>query len=443
MKQIMKTIMNIFLIVLLVSSMTVAVFAEEMEYESISSGEAIIVSLVNQDPDPAVAGEIVELRVGVQNNGQTPAEDLVVKFQPEYPFEAIAGEDYVKEIGTLSSIQSNEGIKVLKFKVKVSGDAREDTYQANVLQYKKGYSSSFIEHELDVDVKSNENAEIIYINKVSLIPGSQDELEFTIHNVGNTPLEDLTFSWFNEDEVVLPVGSADTKYIDEIPIGEKKTLTYDVIADSNALPGLYKLILSLTYDDPITGIEKTITNNAGIYIGGATDFEIAFSEYSQGEISFTVANVGSNPAYSVAVKVPEQQGWNPTGASTSIIGNLNNGDYTIASFDLQGISPTISLEIIYTDTRGERITIEKNVSMGSSASVMFSADTEGSIKTGSETKTETGSRRMNPISSMSNAGSNLAPVITVAKYVAYAVILLLVGFFGFKYYKKKNLKKRR
>ena len=52
------------------------------------------------------------------------------------------------------------------------------------------------------------------------------------------------------------------------------------------------------------------------------------------KISLSVANVGNNMAYAVKVSVPEQEGYRVSGSSSTIVGNLQKGDYTIASFNV-------------------------------------------------------------------------------------------------------------
>ena len=108
-----------------------------------------------------------------------------------------------------------------------------------------------------------------------------------------------------------------------------------MIADTNAQPGLYKLNLYLSYGDSISNKTNKISTIAGVYVGGGTDFDVAFSDNANGQMSFTVANIGSNPANSVSVVIPEQNSWSVSGSNSVIIGNLNKGDYTVASFKLQ------------------------------------------------------------------------------------------------------------
>ncbi|NQU78774.1 hypothetical protein HQ545_03305 [Candidatus Woesearchaeota archaeon] len=369
------------------------------DYEYISDSDILTASMVNQDPDTAIAGNVVELRIGVENWGSKPAESYHVEIMLEYPFQALPGEEYVKETGMLQGFQTDEDQKIVKFKLRTDRDTTQGSYDLNILIYKTGERDfTAIKKTLSVDISNRESAEVIYIDKVKLMPGKQTPIEFTINNVGRAPLRDMSFSWSNEDDVVLPVGSSDTKYVKYLGVGETTTITYDVIADTNADPGLYKLELSLTYEDTVTGELTGITNNAGVYVGGETDFEIAFSDSSASETSFSVANIGSNPASSVSVIVPEQPGWSVIGPNSMIIGNLNKGDYTVASFKLQRTGSlgsartpsreemtnmtdeelseirqkkagsadanTINVIVAYTDTMGERDNIEKQVKMG-------------------------------------------------------------------------------
>jgi hypothetical protein len=191
------------------------------------------------------------------------------------------------------------------------------------------------------------------------------------------------------DGIILPVFSDDTKYIKYLDVGDSIELNYTVIADVNAEPGLYQLDLSLKYESLINTTSTVIKTKAGVFVGGETDFDVAFSESTQGQTSLSVANTGNNPALSVSVRIPEQDSFRVIGSNSAIIGNLDKGDYTIVSFqivsgitsnfssqsrqrfqqqDLQKLreqagrgSNKLKVVIDYTDTTGERRSVEKNV----------------------------------------------------------------------------------
>jgi hypothetical protein len=367
------------------------VIGSVMAATELSDITALSLSLVNQDPDPVSAGDIVEVRVGVQNLGGTAAADTVVMVAPKYPFSLVEGEDVTQEIGTIGAYQNDQNMQIVKFKVRVDRDATAGTYDLDFNYYSRG-SKTTLAKAVPITVESQESAEVILIDRTMLIPGKETGVNFTIHNVGSAPLRDLTFYWTNSDKVILPVGSDNTRYIKYIDVGDKVDLEYHVIADTNADAGLYALNLYLTYDDTVRNGTNTITTVAGIYVGGGTDFDVAYAESSGGDTSFSIANVGSNPAYSVSVSVPQQSAWKVSGSNSMIIGNLNKGDYTVASFTLQsgrtfqrnstgtpeqgsatqqtqGSSQNtpVTLQIAYTDTMGQRTIVTKDVIIATSA----------------------------------------------------------------------------
>lgn len=403
---------NLFLIfIILIISSTSAIGASS----TLITGTMIDVSLVNQDPDPAVAGEIVELRVGIENKGSDSVSNLILELVPAYPFELVSGESAVKDLGTLNGYQTDDDMKIIKFKVKVNDNASAGSYELDFKNYKEG-SSVKTQKTIYVDVKNQDSAEVIHIDKSTLIPGKETPLKFTINNMGTASLNDITFKWENSDKAILPVGSDNRKYIKSIPAGGSAELEYKVIADTSIDPGLYKLTLTLSYT-PVNGAEQVISTIAGVYVGGKTDFDIAFSDQSAGEVSFTIANIGSNPANSVSVNVPEQRGWEVSGSSSSIIGNLNQGDYTIASYTMSGRTETINLEVAYTDTMGIRQLVKKTVKVGSSMNNTRIMHSMKSRTRGQQTTNST-------------------------NYTWYLIggIVLVVGYYYFRKYKKNKLK---
>jgi hypothetical protein len=420
-------------------------------FTDMSDTKAISVSLVNQDPDPAPAGDVVEIRLGIENIGGETVNDLMIEIVPEYPFALVTDEPAVQKITTLNSYQKEENMKIIKYRVRVDQDASAGGYELNIKFYEQG-SSVIIGKSVTIDVRNKEMAEIIQIDKTNLVPGKQTSLKFKINNVGKAPLKDLVFNWVNEDKIILPVGSDNTKYIRYIEIGDSIELEYQVIADPNAPPGIYELKLYLTYSDPLAGDEKEITTIAGINVGGGTDFDVAFSESSDTQTSFTVANIGSNGAYSVSVIIPQQNGWQVTGSSSVIIGNLNKGDYTVASFNLkqnqqipaiqnqnidrQNISTmrvqnsslqnpqSLRIQIAYTDTLGERKVVEKNVSISqNSAFDVASAIPSGIVS---------GRQMVGRVPQQQNA------LTTYKWYIAGFVVLVIAGV-SYRKYKQRKL----
>ncbi len=394
-----------------------------------SLDKGLSINLLNQDPDPVKPGDILEVSISIENTGYKDIENCFMEIKPEYPFKALSGEKLVENIGTLGKRSEDDRMKVVKFKVGIENDVNEGDYPLKVYLYSTSSKNKVsLTRELTIDIDSESNAEIEYINVDKLIPGEKTKLIFGIKNVGNSPLKNSMFSWECTNDVILPVGSSNVKHINHIDVGETANVSFDVLTNVNTKPGLYKLDMVLTYDDieelkTITEAgtldnqkRKTIESKAGIYIGGTTDFDIAFMERSPtGAYTFSVSNIGNNGANSVKVSVPLQENWTVTDGSNSVVlGNLAKGDYTIADFSLEPVTVgqefPIKFEISYTSSDGIRQVDENVISLYASPSTL-------------------------------NAGSKLPEESSGSSLFSYKLLLLLLlgatGFFVYKKHQKK------
>jgi hypothetical protein len=351
------------------------------------------ISLVNQNPDAAPPGEPVELTLSVQNIGNKDLQDIAITVTPKYPFSQVSGETLTKGISYLNARQDNNDAGVLKFKLLADSNAPEGTYDLDITTTAKESGTSNIvttTKTIQVNVRGKEYAQIVTINKASIDVGKEEPLEFKVTNTGNSPLKNMVISWKDPKGVILPVYSDNTKYIKYLAANQSVTVAYSVMADVSATPGLYTLNVNLNFED-YDSKNQTIQTTAGIFVGGPTDFDVSFSESSQGQTSLSVANVGNNIAYAVKVSIPEQDGYKVSGSSSTIVGNLEKGDYTIASFNVEstqaqggntgtqssakssivaGNSTAASIsgdplkvQIGYTDAKGDRLTVDKEVKL--------------------------------------------------------------------------------
>ncbi|AKB85343.1 COG1361 S-layer family protein [Methanococcoides methylutens] len=364
-----------------------------------NSDRGLIVDLLNQNPDPVKPGDILEIRFSVQNTRSSTTDNVVVELVPKYPFSKVSGQPIIENIGKLGKRYEDENSKVVKFELLVDNNVNAGQYPLEVLVYEQGNRDhASLKQEVMIDIDSESNAEIESISLEKLVPGKKTNLSFVIKNVGNSPLKNAMFSWESTSDLILPVGSSNVKYINFIDIGENATVEYQVLTNVNTKPGLYKLDMTLVYDDveelqTITQAgtlenqkRKTIESKAGIYIGGTTDFDIVFVEQTQrGDYSFSVSNIGNNKASSVTISIPDQEGWNVNGGSNSVVlGSLQKGDYTIADFgitpDTYGEFLPLKFQIAYTSSDGEREVQDKELSVLASKPVLIqeSAKSSGS-----------------------------------------------------------------
>jgi len=403
---------------------------------------AVVADLISQIPDPARPSELVEIRLNVQNLGYDDVENVIIELEPEYPFAQVPGEPLNITIPYLGSRQTDEDAAIIEFKMFIDKDAPDGVYELDIRIWDG--TGTYTTKTIDIEVRGKEYAQIITISKANVDLAREEPLEFVITNTGNSPLKNMVFSWNDPDGVVLPVYSDNTKYIKHLGVDESVEVSYTVIADINADPGLYQLDLNLEFEDYESNTSE-ISTTAGIFVGGETDFDVAFSGSSEDETSFSIANIGSVSANSVTVSIPDQKGWKVSGIDSVIIGNLNTGDYTIASFNLQQevegalrgpsennessqVPPSLSanqpsvlnIEISYTDTQGERHTVTKEVDINPS--------TTGSTPDGMVYGGRPGRH-----------GNAMQKTTTATKWIGIGIVGLTIFVVVHKRYKKERL----
>jgi len=303
----------------------------------ISNGvSGVQTDLMTQSPNPARPGETVELTVSVQNVGSKDLTDVEISIEPEYPFSQVSGESLTKTISFLEARQDEDDATLVKFKLKVDSDVSDGTYDVYIVASDSDSDSS-VSNTVEVEVQGKEYAQIVTISESSIDVATVETIEFEITNTGSSPLTNMAVSWDESTGVILPVYSSNTKYISSLGVGESVIVAYSVMADVNADPGLYQLDITLEFEDYDSNT-TTINTKAGLFVGGSTDFDLSYSESDEGEVSLSLANVGNNEAYSVKVSIPEQDNFQATGSSSTIVGNLEKGDYTITSFSISQVS---------------------------------------------------------------------------------------------------------
>ncbi|MBN1456087.1 MAG: COG1361 S-layer family protein [Methanomicrobia archaeon] len=309
----------------------------------ISAGTDATVVIANVKPIELLPGETKTLTVTLQNGGSYDAKHVTLNFQ-ENQYISVVGSSSVYA-GSINGWSSKD----VTVTVHVAKGAPSGSYAITATcSFDQYYSEGGtvvsetmpeVAYSIMLSVAQGAIIDIAEIVPTELKPGELTALQFTIANIGSYPLEDIVFSWTEANGVILPVNSDNTKHISHIGVGESVVVEYLVAVDVGADAGLYQLDLTLEFEDE-SGGSSSMSTTAGIIIGGGTTFDITLSESSDSQVSLYVANTGNNPAYSVTVKIPEQDQFRAQGSSASIVGNLDTGDYTIVSFDLTSTGPS-------------------------------------------------------------------------------------------------------
>lgn len=366
------------------------VLVSHNSYAALSADSAYLIEVPSTTLLPASpqAGDVVSVAVNLMNKGYSvSASDLNAALDLDNQFEPLSMEAHVDSL-------MPQATKTVVFKFKVNDDTPQGYYSAFLtLSYIKNGGKTSQNHTFAIPVAqtgSEKSIDVTVTPKV-INPGNQTNVMFTLNNVGGTPISNITFSWSEESGLVLPLGSDNSRYVQFLPAGGTEDVNYVLAADPSIEPGIYPLDITMKFSE--AGGTKTQSSQVGIIVGGTTDFEIS-AELSSSQISISIANIGSNNAAAVVVRVPKQDGVRVSGSSTAILGNLNKGDFTLANFTLlsqpfqqsgQGVAGgfpsdrttrqgtdsnmaagmgninSLLLEMDYTDTTGERQTVKKTV----------------------------------------------------------------------------------
>jgi hypothetical protein len=445
--QTQNQILNIKKINILIIITLIFVFLVFLCSSIFAESNALKVSLINQNPDPVRSGDILELKFTIENNGNLLIRDVVGELYIEYPFTEIPGQSLQKNIGTINPYQNEDYSKIINYKVLIDKDTPSGSYKLKLKltnSTNKDYIPVFI---FDVDIIAKEYAQIITINKSNISFGKEENLEFIINNTGNSPLQNMVFSWEDPEEVILPVFSDNTKYIKYLDVGENIIINYKVMANVGAVPGLYKLNLNLSLEDEYYQ-NSEINSIAGIFVGGTTDFAISSSESTLGnifDISISIANIGNDPAYSVNIIIPNQDNFSVSGSNSSIVGNLDKGDYTIETFSIETKKQNI-VQLNYDNNRSQKNNITNNFNNNELLVLVEYTDSIG-IRHSLEKKIEMNLSQNLQISNIANTNQftrKNTNSINISLLI-YIIIGCLILFSLYKYYtynKKKKLEKK-
>lgn len=312
------------------------------------------------------AGERTGINITISNSGGARLSDLTLSWQ--------TSSDIILPLGSdnkfvLQSIEPRQEI-VLPLSVVVSPDVKPGVYSflAKMAYHDQTGTEKTANSTIGIIIERVGEADLsVRFSPSSFRPGEKAELTFDVMNVGESDLSDISISWSAEDDVVLPLGQSNKFSLKALKVGEQAQIPIAVIVDSEALPGIYSLSFKTTYLDK-KGIQKTDNFTLGVLVGGGTDFRVGVQEVSGGTTSLSIGNIGVNPAKAVSLGIPAQEGFSVTEPSDVFVGNLDPGDFTVASFQLvQRRGNTLKVKIAYTDASGNREELEKEIVMSINA----------------------------------------------------------------------------
>jgi hypothetical protein len=327
---------------------------------------------------------------------------------------------------TVGSI-SNGGTYAVPLEYTVATTATQGLYQITV---DVSYSGGYIEQTAMLQVEQPSFIDLAAVSPATVNIGQTTTINFNLTNTGST-IYHVLFSWDDANHLILPIGSDNRYTIPVLPAGNTTTVPVTLMASPSLSPGIYPLTITMRFFDQ-AGTNQTVTSTVGLQVSGATSFDIVASR-STASTSLTIINTGANKANSVIVSIPLQTGYMVSGSGSANLGNLDPGDYSLASFQLSsrnqtgsmtfpgnrtwnrtgsnvpprtgnlsgrtmpgngtfiGFGAGLTVDITYTDSFGVRQTVQKQITLSSGnvgsfsgSSSRFNGGSTGSFALGQE-----------------------------------------------------------
>jgi hypothetical protein len=277
-------------------------------------GSRIQANFMSQDPDPADAGNYVDLRWQVYNSLSTTTDNLKFHLDAEYPLLFEAGDSPDQNLGLSVGTSDAQVFYVLHYKLRVADNALKGTYNVT-LTWDTGLGYTKKEYPIYVDPKKADFVVgALVTSPEKLIADTKEaKLSVDINNIGKGDAENVKI------KLNLPEGfNSSYSYSDEdalgiIPKDGSKTATFYADVDENIKEGNYPAYLNITYkdenDESATYRTKTLELDIPIkpapqlIVESVTTTPINLTAGSTSEFHIMVKNIGNQKAESVSMRV--------------------------------------------------------------------------------------------------------------------------------------------
>lgn len=347
------------------------------------------------DPDPIIvtAGNKAYVNLILTNIGNSKLESIDLEATTS-DWEIIPENDWDIRVGGLSTGHSLS----LLFTFRVASGASSDFYSIDFIV--RALDAGIVSRSNVIFVEESSTLDIVNVEPDVINIGMINKMTFTIANNGEDTFNNILMYWEDTDNYILPSGSDNRLIISSIKPENTSEISFDVIVNPALTPGVYPLFITIEYYDK-TGTKQSISSEIGLQISGGTNFDIVLQDSTGGGTTLAIANTGSNIASSVIVSIPIQPNFNVNGVTSRSLGNLDAGDYTLATFQISSVklndskkpekynwekpsdvnnskskdfldskvgANNLIVEISYTDLFGVRQTVKKEVDFSSSTS---------------------------------------------------------------------------
>ena len=329
-----KTILLVVLSIFLLSLIPLAV----------ADVSDISVTLVSQTPDPVEPGQIFDVKFKIENQAEETNKDAIMTLHPKYPFK-MYGESASKNLGKLRASSTGADAEYVTFTLKVDEDAVEGDLELEVEVNLGTNSVTFVDDQFLIDVQTQDAIlDIISIKSEpeQVAPGEDAKVSIVVKNEADSLLKDIKFKLdFDGDDIPLaPFQSSSERRISNLNNDFQDALTFRIIAKPDATPGLYKVPVTITYNDE-KGSAYSLDDFLAVSVGDVPKVRpfikktTVFQSGESGKITLGIANAGTADVKFVELILEESEDYKLVSPTNYFyIGDIDSDDTESEELDV-------------------------------------------------------------------------------------------------------------
>jgi hypothetical protein len=338
-------------------------YAADSDFDNYTIAIGLQSSILNQVPDPARPGDIVDVRLQLENTGRHGLRNVAIRIEPKYPLKAFGStEEIIPYIGPR---QESPYAQTVKFKMAVDSAAVDGAAEFDVFfgNNQTGYKQAFT---IDVDaLEGNVIVTQFHSAPSRIVPGKESAITFEIFNNAKASAKDISLALnFSSDKIPLAASRiSSTQRINSMGPGEKSNITYYLTAFPDATPGTYKVPVTLKFTNENETV-VTVNDYFGFVVGDVPDIQATidsteiYKSGESGEVAIRFSNKGVSDVKFLNVELIETNGVTALSAEKVYVGQLDSDDFETATFRIyvknkEDAAP-ISMKIEYMDSTNQK-----------------------------------------------------------------------------------------
>ncbi len=189
---------------------------------TIVNAERIRLDLIKQDPDPARAGDVVEVKFKLDNTQDVTKNNVMVEILPSYPF-TLYSENTTKSFGRIDSRE----VIYFDFKLKVDSGATDGNNEV-ILKLYEGNTVWLLKDTFYIDIENKRLELKPYIVASDLITsGKSGSFTIEIANVGRQNIDALELELLDSPDYKL-LSTSNYVYIGDLSADDTESEDFNV-----------------------------------------------------------------------------------------------------------------------------------------------------------------------------------------------------------------------